>query len=675
MRQNQNQSVLLTYVFPPFKSVFSLSKGSLGWYVLGLVPLFAFSCLFYFQAQELEGFFEGIWLGFTGYASLLASYAKAGIPEWSWDYFLGSWEQILADHWQMILGGVHFFSHYLWLTLELVVCVGVCFFFLPISLGAITAEVFSSLQEREEGDSFQHFWGYIRRAPAIWSAMFFAFFQTALICLGIVVMGGLPILFSFVLLYKGVGKGVGYLFLGGVGLVFALFLLRYLLSMSLFIPSIFVEKQSGFFSLLRSKTLTSGALGKVVAVLGGYGGILAVLQLGLSWAEEVWAFAGFGYFLFSWLLWAVGGIFILAALSVLFHRLKLEKETFQRERINMAEILLDVRGLKTYFHTEEGVVKAVDGVDFSLKKGQTLGIVGESGCGKSVTSMSIMQLLPVPPAQYVAGSILFKGKDLLQLSGEEMRQIRGREISMIFQEPMTSLNPVYKVGDQIIEALLRQPGMDKASARQRAIELLEEVGISDAKLRVDNYPHQMSGGMKQRVMIAMALASQPDLLIADEPTTALDVTIQAQILDLMRSLQKKYHMSIMLITHDLGVVAEMADEVVVMYAGKVVERGDVETIFLRPRHPYTMGLFRSLPKLGEQKEVLDEIPGVVPNPLDFPQGCKFRTRCPFAVEKCFVEPSLEKVGEGHFASCWRLEEELEWPSELSAQRSAKPSDE
>ncbi|RME05225.1 MAG: ABC transporter ATP-binding protein [Planctomycetota bacterium] len=341
----------------------------------------------------------------------------------------------------------------------------------------------------------------------------------------------------------------------------------------------------------------------------------------------------------------------------------------------MAEILLDVRGLKTYFHTEEGVVKAVDGVDFSLKKGQTLGIVGESGCGKSVTSMSIMQLLPVPPAQYVAGSILFKGKDLLQLSGEEMRQIRGREISMIFQEPMTSLNPVYKVGDQIIEALLRQPGMDKASARQRAIELLEEVGISDAKLRVDNYPHQMSGGMKQRVMIAMALASQPDLLIADEPTTALDVTIQAQILDLMRSLQKKYHMSIMLITHDLGVVAEMADEVVVMYAGKVVERGDVETIFLRPRHPYTMGLFRSLPKLGEQKEVLDEIPGVVPNPLDFPQGCKFRTRCPFAVEKCFVEPSLEKVGEGHFASCWRLEEELEWPSELSAQRSAKPSDE
>jgi len=312
--------------------------------------------------------------------------------------------------------------------------------------------------------------------------------------------------------------------------------------------------------------------------------------------------------------------------------------------------------LRTYFDTEDGTVKAVDGVNLSIRRGETLGVVGESGCGKSVTSFSIMRLIPQPPGRIAGGQILFKGRDLVPISEQEMRKVRGNEISMIFQEPMTSLNPVYTVGDQICEAIVLHQGKDRQSAREIAIDMLNQVGIPDPGKRIDNYPHEMSGGMKQRVMIAMALVCRPDLLIADEPTTALDVTIQAQILDVLRRLQEEIGMSIWFITHDLGVVAEMAHRVAVMYASKVVEHADVKTLYGAPRHPYTRGLFGSLPQSHGGGKRLHTIEGMVPNPLEFPSGCKFNTRCEFATEACSLEePTLKEVAPGHTVACLRVE--------------------
>lgn len=325
------------------------------------------------------------------------------------------------------------------------------------------------------------------------------------------------------------------------------------------------------------------------------------------------------------------------------------------------EALVEVKGLQTYFYTEDGVVKAVDGVDFEIYKGETLGVVGESGCGKSVTSLSIMRLIPDPPGKIVGGDILFQGESLLKKSEAEMRKIRGNEISMIFQEPMTSLNPVYTVGDQIAEAIILHQKVSKKEALERAVEMLRKVGIPLPEQRVNEYPHQLSGGMRQRVMIAMALSCNPKLLIADEPTTALDVTIQAQILELMNELKNDFEASIMMITHDLGVIAEVSDRVAVMYAGKVVEYSDVTSIFKNPKHPYTWGLLKSIPRLDETTDRLMNIKGVVPNPLFFPDGCKFHTRCPFADEKCRKEePPIEEIEERHQVRCWyvdRLEEE------------------
>jgi len=317
------------------------------------------------------------------------------------------------------------------------------------------------------------------------------------------------------------------------------------------------------------------------------------------------------------------------------------------------DVLLEIDELRTWFDTEEGLVKAVDGVSYVIQRGETLGVVGESGCGKSVTAMSILQLLPTPPAQYAGGRILFDGRNLLDCSEAELRKVRGNDIAMIFQEPMTSLNPVYTVGNQIMEALTLHRGMTRAEARDAAIQMLEKVGIPSPESRVDEYPHQMSGGMKQRVMIAMALACDPALLIADEPTTALDVTIQAQILDLLRGMQKELGMSILLITHDLGVVAEMSDHVAVMYASKIVEYSDTVRLFERPRHPYTFGLFQSLPEMHEDHhERLMEIPGTVPNPLHYPSGCKFRERCFKASARCAEEePTLQEVAPGHLLAC------------------------
>jgi peptide/nickel transport system ATP-binding protein/oligopeptide transport system ATP-binding protein len=321
------------------------------------------------------------------------------------------------------------------------------------------------------------------------------------------------------------------------------------------------------------------------------------------------------------------------------------------------EKLVEVKNLKTYFYTEEGVVKAVDGVDYEIYPGETLGIVGESGCGKSVTSLSIMRLVESPPGRIEAGEINFQGKDLTKLSQKEMRKIRGNDISMIFQEPMTSLNPVYTVGDQIIEAIMLHKGVKRKEARRQAVEMLQKVGIPLPEQRVDEYPHQLSGGMRQRVMIAMALSCDPKLLIADEPTTALDVTIQAQILELMNDLKASYGMSIMMITHDLGVIAEVSDRVAVMYAGKVVEYTDVNTLFDDPKHPYTWGLMNSIPKLDKDVDRLEAIPGSVPSPLNFPEGCKFNTRCPLAEGKCFRdEPPLEEAAEGHKVRCWRYKD-------------------
>ncbi len=324
----------------------------------------------------------------------------------------------------------------------------------------------------------------------------------------------------------------------------------------------------------------------------------------------------------------------------------------------MAEAnVLEVRNLQTHFVTDDGTLKAVDGVSFAVGPGETLGIVGESGCGKSVTSLSILRLIPSPPGRIVGGEILFKGTNLLKLSDPEMRKIRGNDISMIFQEPMTSLNPVYTCGDQIMEAVMLHQKVGRAEARTRAIEMLRLVGIPSPEQRVDEYPHQLSGGMRQRVMIAMALSCQPEVLIADEPTTALDVTIQAQILELLNRLQREMGMAILLITHDLGVVAETCDRVAVMYAGHVVEYAGVDDIFARPRMPYTVGLLGSIPKLGEEKERLRVIPGNVPNPSEFPAGCKFHPRCPVAIDRCKVEnPPLVPIRPGHDVRCWRAGE-------------------
>jgi len=319
--------------------------------------------------------------------------------------------------------------------------------------------------------------------------------------------------------------------------------------------------------------------------------------------------------------------------------------------------LLEVRELRTHFFTDDGIVRAVDGVSFALAPGETLAVVGESGSGKSVMSLSILRLVASPPGRIVGGEIRFRGRDLLALSDAEMRAVRGREISMIFQEPMTSLNPVLTCGEQIAEVLVLHERLGRSEARARTVELLRHVGIPSPEQRVDEYPHQMSGGMRQRVMIAMALACRPALLIADEPTTALDVTIQAQILDLLRALQRELGMAVLLITHDLGVVAETADRVAVMYAGQVVEYCGVRQAFRATRHPYTAGLLASLPRLGAGEARLRVIPGNVPNPVRFPAGCRFHPRCPIAVERCRVEvPALRDVGGGHLSRCFRAEE-------------------
>jgi oligopeptide/dipeptide ABC transporter ATP-binding protein len=323
----------------------------------------------------------------------------------------------------------------------------------------------------------------------------------------------------------------------------------------------------------------------------------------------------------------------------------------------MSEIVLEVRNLKTYFHTDEGVVPAVDGVDFTLKKGKTLCVVGESGCGKSVTAYTVMRLIPMPPGKVESGEILYKGKNLVKLTENEMRDIRGNEIAMIFQEPMTSLNPVYTIGNQIVEAIVLHQKVNSKEARQRAIKMLTKVGIPDAEMRIDEYPHQMSGGMKQRVMIAMALSCNPEVLIADEPTTALDVTIQAQILDLLQQLQSTEGMSILLITHDLAVVAEVADEVLVMYASKVVEKAGVVEVFQNPKHPYTQGLIKAIPQLGNRVDRLNEIPGQVPKPQNYPEGCHFADRCPQVMDICSQkDPGMTEVSTDHFASCFLYEE-------------------
>jgi len=319
--------------------------------------------------------------------------------------------------------------------------------------------------------------------------------------------------------------------------------------------------------------------------------------------------------------------------------------------------LLEVKGLRTVFATDRGIAPAVDGVSFTIDKGQTLGLVGESGCGKSVTSLSIMRLVASPPGEIVAGEIQFDGQNLLGLSEPDMRKVRGNEIAMIFQEPQTSLNPVFTVGFQIGEALRLHRGMSKAEARAATIELLHKVGIPAPETRVDAYPHQLSGGMKQRVMIAMALSCEPALLIADEPTTALDVTIQAQILDLLRALQSEMGMAILLITHDLGIVAEMAEVVAVMYAGQIVETAPVQELFTQPKHPYTVGLFKSLPKLTGPRERLTPIEGTVPEPTDYPRGCRFAARCPLAADECRTsDPELVEVSPSHESRCIRWRE-------------------
>ncbi|MBP1722751.1 MAG: peptide transporter ATP-binding protein [Deltaproteobacteria bacterium] len=318
----------------------------------------------------------------------------------------------------------------------------------------------------------------------------------------------------------------------------------------------------------------------------------------------------------------------------------------------MAEALLKISNLKTQFFTGEGIVRAVDGVDLTLSQGETLGVVGESGSGKSVTAYSVLNLIAYP-GRVVAGEVFFRGENLLEKRPEEMKEIQGNKISMIFQEPMTSLNPVFTIGRQVMEPLIYHKKYPSADARREAVDLLKLVGIPSAETRIDEYPHQLSGGMRQRVMIAMALSCRPELLIADEPTTALDVTIQAQILALMKRLQKEFGMAILLITHNLGVVAQMVNRVVVMYAGQVVETGGVERIFDRPGHPYTVGLLGSIPKLNEQRDRLQVIEGTVPSPSQMPEGCRFHPRCSRVMEICRQkEPVLVESEPGHEVRCW-----------------------
>ncbi len=321
----------------------------------------------------------------------------------------------------------------------------------------------------------------------------------------------------------------------------------------------------------------------------------------------------------------------------------------------MAQRLLEVRGLKTHFATDDGMVHAVDGVDLAIDEGETLGVVGESGSGKSVTAFSVMRLLPMPPAKIVAGELLFRGRDLLKASDAEMRAIRAKEIAMVFQEPMTSLNPVYTVGEQIAEVVRLHQQLGRRAAMDRAVEMLQLVRIPRPDQRVRDYPHQFSGGMRQRVMIAMALSCNPKLLIADEPTTALDVTIQAQILDLLRDLKERMGMAVMLITHAMGVIAETAQHVVVIYAGKVVEQATVEQLFRAPRHPYTQGLIRSIPRIDmatTHKKQLETISGVVPSLLNPPVGCRFAPRCTFASAECTAAtPPLREIAPGHHVAC------------------------
>lgn len=333
------------------------------------------------------------------------------------------------------------------------------------------------------------------------------------------------------------------------------------------------------------------------------------------------------------------------------------KRHYRTEGI-VAQNLLEVKNLKTYFKTEEGIVKAVDGVSFNLEKGKTLGIVGESGCGKSVTSLSIMRLIPNPPGKIVDGTIVFDGQDLLGKTERQMRSIRGNDISMIFQEPMTSLNPIMKIGSQITEAILLHQRLGESEAKKKAIEMLARVGIPMPEKRFESYPHQLSGGMRQRVMIAMALSCNSKLLIADEPTTALDVTIQAQIIDLMKKMRSEFGASIILITHDLGVVAGLADDIAVMYAGKIIEKGSVRHIFKDARHPYTIGLLQSIPRIDEDRDRLQAIEGVVPNQKDMPSGCAFCPRCTRATKRCSTEqPPLRSFDEGKRAvACWNAEE-------------------
>lgn len=315
--------------------------------------------------------------------------------------------------------------------------------------------------------------------------------------------------------------------------------------------------------------------------------------------------------------------------------------------------LLEVRGLSTWFHMESGIAKAVDDVSFYVDKGEMLGLVGESGCGKSVTALSILRLVSSPPGKIEQGSILFNGRDLLALSEAEMRHVRGNDIAMIFQEPMTSLNPVFTIGSQIIEAVRLHQNVGKQEARNRTVEMLKLVGIADPERRVDEYPHQLSGGMRQRAMIAMALSCNPDLLIADEPTTALDVTIQAQIMELLWKLQDELGMAIILITHDLGIVAESAGRMVVMYAGHVVEEGKTKDVFANPGHPYTHGLIESVPRLDNIQRRLTVIRGTVPDPTDLPTGCPFHPRCFLAGDPCRVKnPDLEVIGPHHSARCY-----------------------
>ena len=334
--------------------------------------------------------------------------------------------------------------------------------------------------------------------------------------------------------------------------------------------------------------------------------------------------------------------------------------------------LLAVRDLHTRFATTQGELVAVDGVSFDVHAGRTLAIVGESGCGKSVSALSIMGLLPKPAGRISAGSVRFEGRELIGLAQRELQDLRGSAMAMIFQEPMSSLNPAFTIGDQIVETLLRHRQITRGQAEARALDVLNQVRMAAPKQRLFEYPHKLSGGMRQRAMIAMALACKPRLLIADEPTTALDVTIQAQILDLLRTLQRETGTAIVLITHDLGVVAEMADDVLVMYAGQVVEQASVHDIFSEPQHPYTVGLLGALPRLDERRTRLAAIEGQLPNPLHLPHGCRFAARCPFAIAQCReVPPELREVSAGHAAACWRspldpvqLRTEANAPSEL-----------